>query len=46
MKVRINVILEFSDETTQEEYEEAMTNIYDKMWDNCIDVDVLGEEEV
>lgn len=46
MKIKINVILDFGEEITMEDYEEAMTNIYDEMWDRCIDVDVLREEEV
>lgn len=46
MKVRIDVILEFDGETTEEEYKEAMMDIYNEMWNHATDVDVLSEEEV
>lgn len=45
MKIRIDVVLEFENGTTKDEVDEAMVEIYNKMWDHCTDVNIINEEE-
>lgn len=44
-RVRFDLILEFDDDITQEEYEKAMENIYNELHSNCSNIDVIAEDE-
>lgn len=46
MKVRMDVILEFEDGIDDEKLEDAVATIYDAMWDNAIDLDIINEEKM
>lgn len=46
MKVRMDVILEFEDGIDDEKLEDRIATIYDTMWDNAIDLDIINEEKM
>lgn len=46
MKVRMDVILEFEDGIDDEKLEDRIATIYDSMWDNATDLDIINEEKM
>lgn len=46
MQIRLDTLLTFGNETTQEEIQNAMIEIVNAMWDNAVDVDIIHQDEV
>lgn len=46
MQIRLDTLLTFDNETTQEEIQNAMIEIVNVMWDNAVDVDIIHQDEV
>lgn len=46
MQIRLDTLLTFDNETTQEEIQNAMIEIVNAMWDNAVDVDIIHQDEV
>lgn len=46
MQIRLDTLLTFDNETTQEEIQNAMIEIVNTMWDNAVDVDIIHQDKV
>lgn len=46
MQIRLDTLLTFDNETTQEEIQNAMIEIVNAMWDNAVDVDIIHQDEI
>lgn len=46
MQIRLDTLLTFDNETTQEEIQNAMIEIVNAMWDNAVDVDIIHQDKV
>ena len=46
MQIRLDTILTFDDETSQEEIKNSISEIINTMWNNTRDVDIIHEDEI
>lgn len=46
MQIRLDIIITFDDETSQEEIKNSISEIINTMWDNTRNVDIIHEDEI